>query len=55
MGALEVLIWLGVVLAALIVLSVVAFLVVLVYAASVGLRRMRDDEDETIFKGRAEK
>lgn len=52
MGALDVLLWLGVILAGLVVLSIVAFSVVLVWAAIVGLRRMRDDEDEQpIFKG----
>lgn len=58
MGAVEVLIWLGVILAGLVVLSIVATLVLVVCAAIVGLRRMREDEDvaETpIFRGRAEK
>lgn len=55
MSPLDVLFWALAALAVLIVLSVVAFFVVLVWAASVGLRRMRADEDEEIFKGRAEK
>jgi hypothetical protein len=55
MSPLDVLFWALAALAVLIVLSVIAVLVVVVYAASVGLQRMRDDEDEEIFKGRAEK
>ena len=57
MDALTVLIWLGLVVAALIVLALVGLFVVVVYAAVVGLRKMRADEDQddrSIFKSGGE-
>lgn len=44
MGALEVLIWILAAIGGLVLLSAIAFLTLLVWIASVGLRRMRDDE-----------
>lgn len=44
MGALEVLLWILAAIGGLVLLSAIAFLTLLVWIASVGLRRMRDDE-----------
>lgn len=59
MDPLTVLIWLGAIVAALVVLSIVAVLVVVAYAASLGLRRMRDedekDDEQDIYVGKAER
>lgn len=44
MGALEVLIWILAAIGGLVILSAIAFLTLLVWIASVGFRRMRDDE-----------
>lgn len=53
MSPIDLLLWVAAAFGALILLAVVAFLVVLVWAAIVGLRKMRDDEErdeKTIFK-----
>lgn len=44
MGALEVLLWILAAIGGLVLLPVIAFLTLLVWIASVGFRRMRDDE-----------
>jgi uncharacterized membrane protein YhaH (DUF805 family) len=44
MGALEVLIWILAAIGGLVLLSAIAFLTLLVWIASVGFRRMRDDD-----------
>ncbi|MGI0521809.1 hypothetical protein ABY45_14635 [Microbacterium maritypicum] len=44
MGALEVLIWILAAIGVLVLLSAIAFLTLLVWIASAGFRRMRDDE-----------
>lgn len=44
MGALEVLIWILAAIGGLVLLSATAFLTLLVWIASIGLRRMRDED-----------
>ena len=51
MEPLTVLLWLGVVIAALFVLGIIVFLVVVIAGVVLGLRGMRKDEDEEIFTG----
>lgn len=53
-GPLDVLLWALAAFAGLLVLTTVAFLVVFAWAALVGLRQMRADENEEIFTGRKE-
>lgn len=58
MGPLTVLAWIGVALAGLIVLAAVALLILMMTAAVIGIRRMREDEDKpeaTIYQGRGER
>lgn len=51
MGALEVLLWILAAIGGLVLLSAIAVLTLLVWIASVGLRRMRDDEATTLPEG----
>lgn len=57
MSPIDLLLWALAILAALIVLSVVAFLALLVYAATVGIRRMRDEDvkETEIYRGRGDR
>lgn len=58
MSPVDVLLWIVAAFGALILLAVIAFLVVLVWAAVVGLGRMRADETESetrIYEGRGDR
>lgn len=56
MEPLNILIWLGIIIAAVIVLTVIGLFAVAVYAAVVGIRAMREEEtitETTVFRGKS--